>query len=120
MKYPHISQIHIFLGFLTGVLQNHARKYNIPIDSLLFNFKMTDVETSEALDEWLSGQGLNPNSSRIGRTSQIIPLIDGEEDGVLIRGLFIEGARWDKEKRLLQDSFPMEMFSVCTLTLILL
>jgi hypothetical protein len=33
-------------------------------------------------------------------------------DGVIVRGLFIEGARWDLDKRILQDSFPMEMFSV--------
>jgi dynein heavy chain len=38
-----------------------------------------------------------------------------EEDGVLIRGIFMEGARWDKNRACLQDSFPMEMFSVCAL-----
>jgi hypothetical protein len=35
-----------------------------------------------------------------------------DEDGVLIRGLFMEGARWDRAKKTLQDSFPMEMYSV--------
>jgi dynein heavy chain len=34
------------------------------------------------------------------------------EDGAMIGGLFLEGARWDMDKQLIQDSFPMEMFSV--------
>lgn len=29
-------------GFLTGVLQVHARKYTIPIDTLAFQFSVTD------------------------------------------------------------------------------
>jgi dynein heavy chain len=28
------------LGFITGVLQTHARKYKIPIDKLFFKFKV--------------------------------------------------------------------------------
>lgn len=34
------------------------------------------------------------------------------EDGVIVRGLYMEGARFDERRQLLQDSFPMEMFSV--------
>ena len=34
------------------------------------------------------------------------------EDGVAVSGLFMEGARWDREKKNIQDSFPMEMYSV--------
>lgn len=79
------------LGFLTGVLQNHARKYNIPIDSLQFNYQVHQFFEEET--EKIEKHALN--------------------DGVLINGLYLEGARWDMEKERLQDSFPMEMFSVC-------
>nr|KAJ3422838.1 Dynein heavy chain 6, axonemal [Polyrhizophydium stewartii] len=85
-------------GFLTGVMQNHARKYNIPIDTLLFTYKVKDFDEAELR----------------ARASDANTLAD-DEDGVLVSGLFMEGARWDKEKRLLQDSFPMEMYSVMPL-----
>jgi dynein heavy chain len=77
-------------GFLTGVLQNHARKYNIPIDSLQFNYDVQKFDENDA-------DALNAVNN---------------EDGALMGGLFLEGARWDREKQLIQDSFPMEMFSV--------
>ena len=79
------------IGFLTGVLQNHARKYNIPIDSLQFNYHVHQFFEEE--------------TEKIGKNAL--------NDGVLINGLYLEGARWDMEKERLQDSFPMEMFSVC-------
>lgn len=89
-------------GFLTGVLQNHARKYKIPIDSLSFTFNVT------ALMDTVPGpsKSVEP-SSQVDLTEESV-----EEDGVYVRGLFMEGARWDQEKGILQDSFPMEMFSV--------
>ncbi|KAJ3321819.1 Dynein heavy chain 6, axonemal [Boothiomyces sp. JEL0866] len=76
-------------GFLTGVLQNHARKFNIPIDSLQFNY---EVKTYDEGD------------------SEVSVSVENEE-GALMSGLFLEGARWDREKQLIQDSFPMEMYS---------
>ena len=78
---------------MTGVLQNHARKFNIPIDKLHFNYEVKDFDEVAA------------------------DSTGDEEDGALMGGLFLEGARWDREKMLIQDSFPMEMFSVISFNL---
>jgi dynein heavy chain len=37
-----VSGLYFPQGFLTGVLQTHARKYKIPIDQLNFSFKVME------------------------------------------------------------------------------
>ena len=41
------------LGFLTGVLQSHARKMSIPVDSLHFTFEIvkSPADTVESLSD---------------------------------------------------------------------
>ncbi|KAJ3068699.1 Dynein heavy chain 6, axonemal [Podochytrium sp. JEL0797] len=110
-------------GFLTGILQNHARKYNIPIDSLVFAFKVTTYETGDLdIKNDVSFTKAKPQEDVAVREDQGTPKEEDADfkeypdaDGVLIRGLFIEGARWDRHKGLLQDSYPMEMFSTMPL-----
>jgi dynein heavy chain len=58
-------------AFLTGTLQNYARKNALPIDTVSFGFQVMDD----------LGSGSSCSS--------------GPEDGCYIRGLFLEGARWD-------------------------
>lgn len=38
-----ISGFYFPQGFLTGTLQTHARKYNLPIDQLKFDFNIYEV-----------------------------------------------------------------------------
>jgi len=80
---PSVALPYIFFttGFLTGTLQKHARKHIIPIDSLDFSFIMTKFWTDEDLGE------------------------DGApEDGLYIRGLFLDAARFDLETMSLEPS----------------
>jgi dynein heavy chain len=68
---------------MTGVLQTHARKTNIPIDVLQFQFKILDIEKEQVT------ANLRPN------------------DGVYIYGLFLEGAQWLAKKKTLGDLSPV-------------
>jgi len=70
-------------AFLTGGLQNYARKYTIAIDTVAYDFAVMDG------DDYAS-----------------IP-----EDGVYVRGFFLEGATWNGERRVLDECQPKQLFS---------
>lgn len=79
-----ISGLFFPQGFLTGVLQTHARKYMMPIDKYQFTFKITEFDSN----------------------STIAP----PDEGVYISGLFLEGASLDKKRKVLVDQSPNELF----------
>ncbi len=72
-------------GFMTGALQNHARKYQIPIDTLNFSFKVLPMYKPEEVQA-------------------------GPDDGVYIFGLFLDSARWDDERMMIAESHLGQLY----------
>ncbi|XP_062301425.1 dynein axonemal heavy chain 2 [Scomber scombrus] len=70
-------------GFLTAVLQSAARQHNISIDTLSWEFIVSTVDDSN--------------------------LLYPPKDGVFVRGLYLEGAGWDKKNSCLVEAEPMQM-----------
>ncbi|WAR20147.1 DYH6-like protein, partial [Mya arenaria] len=91
-------------GFLTGVLQNHARKLGISVDSLQFQFRVSKkaLDNTESLSDLKQAFNIKDTAFK-GNTPP--------EDGVLIFGLYIDGARWDTDADSLEDSLPGQRFS---------
>jgi len=70
-------------GFLTAVLQGYSRANKIAVDVLGFEFLVCDFDNPEEVQE------------------DEIP-----DTGCLIYGMFIDGARWNYEKQVLDDQEP--------------
>ena len=90
-------------GFLTGTLQNHARKYNLPIDELAFKFTPLPVY------RW---QQDYYDAAQKGEEGQLDDALESFEDGVVIHGLFMEAMRWDDDNICVVDSLAGKMNAV--------
>ncbi|GFS14677.1 dynein heavy chain 3, axonemal [Elysia marginata] len=78
-----ISGFYFTQSFLTGVLQNYARRMKIPIDHLGFEFEVTKFETN-------------------------VP--QKPTTGAYIKGLFMEGAKWDRKSCAISESMPKILY----------
>jgi len=72
-------------AFLTGALQNFARKNKLPIDTVAFAFNMMSEEHES--------------------------VTAAPEDGVYVYGVFLEGARFNKETMQLDESEAKILFT---------
>lgn len=79
-----INKFFFTQGFLTGAIQNFARKYGIAIDKLVFDFEVVQEE--------------NPPPP---------------EDGINVYGLWIEGCKWNYARRQLDESDPKILYTKC-------
>ena len=80
-----VSGFYFPQAFITGVMQNHARKYQLPIDTVTYGYGMND----EPLEN----------------------VTEPPPDGAYIHGLFLEGARWEPAKQMIQESKPKELYT---------
>jgi len=73
-------------AFITGMLQNYARKHVIAIDRVGFESHILDDKT-------------------------YLDIKEKPADGCYIYGIYLEGARWDNKKHLLGPSRPKELYT---------
>ena len=74
-------------GFLTAVLQNAARSNAVSVDTLSWEFPVMTLDD--------------------------VNIVEQPKDGVYIKGLFLEGAGWDKKRACLEEAAPMQL--VCSM-----
>ena len=82
---PSSGDLFFFLhsGLLTGIKADEgAKKYTIPIDLLTFDLEVLGDDNYET----------------------------PPKDDVFVNGLFTEGCRWDREKRVIAESHPKALY----------
>jgi len=92
-------------GFLTGSLQNFARKYNLPIDHLSFEFHMVKTERDQ---EEVTKQ---METVKFGEEIALDQEVTSPEDGVLVHGLYMDGFKWDWDAMVCCDQIKGQMHS---------
>ena len=78
-----VSVFFLHSGLLTGIKADEgAKKYTIPNDLLTFDLEVLGDDNYET----------------------------PPKDGVFVNGLFTEGCRWDREKRVIAESHPKALY----------
>ncbi|XP_021206053.2 dynein axonemal heavy chain 6 isoform X1 [Bombyx mori] len=89
-------------GLLTGALQSYARRYRVPIDALVYDFKPIPFFLSQ-------DDVYKHNKKNIKDGDDVFGALTVPEDGVNIHGLFIDAGRWDSENNCLVDALAGQM-----------
>ena len=82
-----ISAFFFQQGFITGILQNHSRKYKIPIDTLSFKFNILN-------NKYLPQKDIKQSAN----------------DGVFVYGLYLDGAKWNDINGTISDANIGELY----------
>jgi len=80
-----INKFFFTQGFMTGALQNYARAKNLPIDTLTLDFEVIKVEANAK----------------------------APAEGVHVKGMFMEGFKWNDKTSYVDESDPKILFSDC-------
>ena len=106
-----ISGFYFTQSFLTGSLQNYARKYTIPIDELFFEFEIVSNETVDCSYTVMENTNENGEIQTLEeRYNDKISKCKRPEDGCYVYGLFLQGAGWDFKTNTLCESKPKQLF----------
>mmetsp|Transcript_94413 Transcript_94413/g.252588 ORF Transcript_94413/g.252588 Transcript_94413/m.252588 type:complete len:503 (-) Transcript_94413:181-1689(-) len=88
-----ISGFFFTQAFLTGVKQNMARAYKVPIDKVIWNYNLQTPNVLPSVKENMWQNALSSPSK-----------------GCFVYGLFIQGARWDETRLGINESLPKILF----------
>jgi len=96
LPYPRAIWLPAFFypqGILTAILQNHSRKIGQSVDLLSYQFEITSTQ-------WISQDAnsdcnVQPNNISFKKNE------NPNQDGVLVFGLFLDGAFWDSNNNTL-------------------
>ncbi|XP_073527968.1 dynein axonemal heavy chain 14 isoform X2 [Phyllobates terribilis] len=86
-------------GFLTAVLQNHARMRHVSVDSLTFKHRVQPI----------TGDLRGPDSGLRGSDAAFSEEPPPQE-GILVFGLFLDSAQWDPEAQVLEECEERDRF----------
>uniref|UniRef100_A0A8D1KDL7 Dynein axonemal heavy chain 14 n=1 Tax=Sus scrofa TaxID=9823 RepID=A0A8D1KDL7_PIG len=91
-------------AFLISVLQDYGRAQGISTDALTFTHHVISEPTDLKDDEFSV-----IIQKKLNIVRRAFKGMDPTHNGVHIFGLFIEGARWNHEEKILEDSLPCEI-----------
>ncbi|KAM9212758.1 dynein axonemal heavy chain 14 [Dugong dugon] len=91
-------------GFLIAVLQDYGRSRGIATDALTFTHRVIS-DTTDTEDEEFS----RIIQRKLNIVRKAFKGTDLSHTGVHVFGLFIDGARWNHQQQILDDSLPLEI-----------